>query len=137
MVRFLQARPRPSKRSVVLRFAEVASLIIVQALYASELLMVLNLALSKASVPVFLHHLSPKSGHRRAALIIGLVIALWSVISFIAAAAQCNAPRAWQVAGQNCFRQVSVNIRYSYKLKAHGSSMPFGPSTTSSMSSAN
>jgi hypothetical protein len=77
-----------------------------QAGYSSELLFVINLALSKISVLVLLRQITPARPHQIAALSTMVLIGIWSVASFFASAFQCGIPNPWEILGSRCFHQV-------------------------------
>lgn len=79
-----------------------------QALYASSLLLVLNLCFSKLSILVFVQALSPKSIDRMIGLCIGTVLIIWAVSSELVYAFQCQLPRPWVKINGRCINIVST-----------------------------
>jgi hypothetical protein len=82
-----------------------------QAGYASNLLLMPCLSISKVAVLLLLSNISPVIAHFRTIVVIGGFIALWTVTSLFAAAFQCEAPNRWAILGPLCFNQVRRRSR--------------------------
>lgn len=69
---------------------------------------ILALGLAKWSVNACVLALTPSSTHRRIGFVLGAVITLWTVTSFLATAFQCGSQGPWNRTGSECFNQVSI-----------------------------
>lgn len=79
-----------------------------QAGYSAEILYIIALAISKASVLVLLWRITPVGGHRRMALISGTLLGMWTLASIFAAVFQCSVPDTWAILSPHCFDRVWV-----------------------------
>lgn len=79
-----------------------------QAGYSAEILYIIALAISKASVLVLLWRITPVGVHRRIALISGSLIGMWTLASIFAAVFQCSVPDTWTILSPRCFDRVWV-----------------------------
>ena len=79
-----------------------------QAGYSADILYIIALAISKASVLVLLWQITPVGVHRRMALISGSLIGMWTLASIFAAVFQCSAPDTWTILSPHCFDKVWV-----------------------------
>ena len=79
-----------------------------QAGYAADILYIIALAISKASVLVLLWQITPVGVHRRMALVSGSLIGMWTLASFVAAIFQCSVPDTWTILSPHCFDRVWV-----------------------------
>jgi len=70
--------------------------------YASTLLFVVALGLSKTSVVFFLLRLSPVKHHRRVFNVAVVLVTAWTVGSTFAVALQCNLTHPWILVGERC-----------------------------------
>ncbi|KAF2175456.1 hypothetical protein K469DRAFT_680035 [Zopfia rhizophila CBS 207.26] len=74
--------------------------------YASLPLLVLASALVKWSISIFIKNLSPSSVHRRADLILRIVVGSWLVVAVITALFQCSIPTPWDfIEGKHCIHR--------------------------------
>lgn len=78
-----------------------------RAVYATRLLTLLALGLSKLAYTWFLHSISPRKLHRVLGWGIIITIIVWTVTSAFAFAFQCRPPRVWDVCGGHCYDLVS------------------------------
>ncbi|KAJ5782954.1 hypothetical protein N7457_004728 [Penicillium paradoxum] len=77
--------------------------IIMKAEYASTILFIASICFSKLSLLVFIRNLTPATMDRRVALVLGILIALWGVVSIFTAAFQCHLPETWNYLHGSCF----------------------------------
>ncbi|KAI9880638.1 MAG: hypothetical protein M1830_001642 [Pleopsidium flavum] len=63
--------------------------------YAAELLFVVNLFFTKASIILLLRNLTPNKLHRLLSVILGISILLWATSGFLAVAFQGHLPHPW------------------------------------------
>ncbi|KAI9849538.1 MAG: hypothetical protein M1837_004158 [Sclerophora amabilis] len=80
--------------------------------YASNLLFISSLAISKLSTLCLLLQITPIALHRRLALALGAAIITWTVTSLFASAFQCRLPSPWEMLGTRCFDQISFWTYY-------------------------
>ncbi|KAJ5177922.1 uncharacterized protein N7500_000621 [Penicillium coprophilum] len=71
--------------------------------YAAIILFIISICFSKLSLLVFIRNLTPASLDRRFALVLGILIGLWSVVGVFTAAFQCSAPQTWNYLHGSCF----------------------------------
>ena len=84
----------------------------IKAGYASELLYLGSLGLSKVSSAYGSARMSPVPKFVQIGLSIMLICVLWSATSLVAAALQCTVKESWQILqGVYCFDQVSNKFR--------------------------
>lgn len=67
----------------------------------------MTIALAKFSIVILLHNISPDIAHQRMSQVLGMVIIIWSVGSFFAAAFQCDTPNVWNTIDGVCYNRVS------------------------------
>ena len=79
-----------------------------QALYASTLLFVLTTVLVKLSIIFFLRALTPITIVKRTSDALGVVVSVWGLGSFLAAAFPCSIPDVWQFTSDSCVNRVSA-----------------------------
>lgn len=78
--------------------------------YASFLLFILALGLSKISVVCFQARLVAASRQRKVFQGAVVLIAAWTAASFLALALQCNLSKPWQLVGQKCSDAVRIKL---------------------------
>lgn len=76
--------------------------------YASILLFITALGLSKISVVSFQARLVATATQRRVFRYAMLLIATWTVASFLALALQCDLANPWHVVGEECSKLVRM-----------------------------
>lgn len=76
--------------------------------YASVLLFIVALGLSRISVVSFQTRLIASVSQRRVFRCAMLLIAIWTAASFLALALQCSLANPWRVVGQECSRLVRM-----------------------------
>ena len=81
-----------------------------QLYYASNLLFVIPLALSKAAVACFLLRLTPVDAQRRAIMTLLSVVAVWGVALFLAITLSCDLSHPWTIVGQRCIGYVGLPL---------------------------
>ena len=81
-----------------------------QLYYASNLLFVIPLALSKAAVACFLLRLTPVDAQRRAITILLSIMAVWGVALFFAITLTCDLSHPWILDGQQCTGYVGLSL---------------------------
>jgi hypothetical protein len=75
--------------------------------YASEFLYISSLCFSKLSLVVLFYAVVvSQRTHRRVVLGFGMLLIIWSIVSVIAVALQCQLPRPWQMMTLRCFNTV-------------------------------
>lgn len=92
-----------------------------KATYVSGLLFILTTILVKISIILFLRALAPIQDLKRTAKALGILICLWGVGSFLAAAFQCSVPMVWRLTGNTCFNIRCRCLRRSNGLHCPGS----------------
>lgn len=78
-----------------------------KAIYASDLLFIATLVLSKFAVLTLLWSLTPDVTHHRFMLVAGAIIATWGLSSFLVAAFQCSVPETWAILSAHCINRSS------------------------------
>lgn len=73
-----------------------------KAIYASDMLFIVTLALSKMAVLVLLWSLTPDVTHHRFMFVAGAIIAVWGTSSVFVAAFQCSIPQTWAILSSHC-----------------------------------
>ena len=91
---------KPSMRTID------SKVIMRQAGYSSDLLLIMCLGVSKISILILLLQISPVILHRTLAAMLGGFIVTWSISSLLASAFQCDLPSAWMIVEGRCFNQV-------------------------------
>ena len=81
-----------------------------KALYASDFFYISTLGFAKLSLLSFFYGVYHQRGQRRAVLIIGIFILMWTVASLAAVAFQCGLPKPWEVLTLHCYNLVSFII---------------------------
>ncbi|KXG47464.1 uncharacterized protein PGRI_013340 [Penicillium griseofulvum] len=76
---------------------------IMKAEYAATILFIASICFSKLSLLVFIRNLTPASLDRRFALVLGISIGLWTIVSIFTAAFQCGVPQTWNYLYGSCF----------------------------------
>ncbi|KAJ5200041.1 hypothetical protein N7491_009158 [Penicillium cf. griseofulvum] len=76
---------------------------IMKAEYAATILFIASICFSKLSLLVFIRNLTPASLDRRFALVLGISIGLWTIVSIFTAAFQCGVPQTWNYLSGSCF----------------------------------
>ncbi|QKX59661.1 uncharacterized protein TRUGW13939_06801 [Talaromyces rugulosus] len=80
-----------------------------QSLYASDILSVWTLGLSKIAVLLLLVQVTPIESHLRLAFGVGIFVLLWALSAFLVVAFECHLPHAWQFIGNQCVnRNLSI-----------------------------
>ncbi|KAJ5356283.1 hypothetical protein N7517_010892 [Penicillium concentricum] len=75
--------------------------------YAATILFIVSICCSKLSLLVFIRNLTPASLDRRFALVLGILIGLWTVVSIFTAAFQCGVPETWNYLYGSCFHRAA------------------------------
>lgn len=75
--------------------------------YSATILFIASICFSKLSLLVFIRNLTPASLDRRFALVLGILIGLWTIVSILTAMFQCNVPQTWNYLQGTCFDRVS------------------------------
>jgi len=76
--------------------------------YASDILYVISLGLSKVSVLFLLLQISPEMGHERRFLQAnGVFVLVWALVGIFAAAFQCKTPETWQIIKGSCVKRTA------------------------------
>ncbi|KAH8809820.1 hypothetical protein F5882DRAFT_345278 [Hyaloscypha sp. PMI_1271] len=76
--------------------------------YASQLLYIPTLCLSKLSTLVYLRALSPETPYALLARILKMFIVLWGISLELAIAFQCGLPDPWAIISGRCFNMIPV-----------------------------
>ncbi|MCJ1249816.1 hypothetical protein MMC30_007042 [Trapelia coarctata] len=75
--------------------------------YSSDLLFIVNIALSKIAILILLRQITPVPLQRRFALSLIAFIACWGISALFASAFQCPLAYAWDLFSTQCFNQIS------------------------------
>ncbi|KAL1965585.1 hypothetical protein VTN77DRAFT_5669 [Rasamsonia byssochlamydoides] len=75
--------------------------------YASTLLFVASLCLSKLSASLFVRGLTPDSLDQNIAWVLGIVITVWGFVSEFVVAFQCRLPRPWDYIDNTCVNRTA------------------------------
>ncbi|KAJ5607441.1 hypothetical protein N7537_004060 [Penicillium hordei] len=78
---------------------------VMKAEYSATILFIASICFSKLSLLVFIRNLTPASLDRRFALVLGILIGLWTIASILTAIFQCNLPQTWNYLRGTCFRR--------------------------------
>ncbi|KAJ5492314.1 hypothetical protein PEX2_087510 [Penicillium expansum] len=80
---------------------------IMKAEYSATILFIPSICFSKLSLLVFIRNLTPASLDRRFALVLGIIIGIWTIVGIFTAAFQCNIPQTWNFLSGTCFNRVA------------------------------
>ena len=75
--------------------------------YASDLLYIPNLGLTRLSVLTLISSLTPVLKQQHLAVYIGIFFSIWTVVTEFTFAFQCHLPNTWQFIGNACSNRVS------------------------------
>ncbi|KAI9832415.1 MAG: hypothetical protein M1819_004404 [Sarea resinae] len=75
--------------------------------YAASLLFIIVLFFAKTSTLLSLHQLTPNTLHRRIILAIAVIVAMWALAAFLAAAFRCSLPHPWAFTSGHCYDEIS------------------------------
>ncbi|KAL9620523.1 MAG: hypothetical protein Q9160_004992 [Pyrenula sp. 1 TL-2023] len=75
--------------------------------YASEILFVFTLAVSKFAILILIFEITPVQSHQRTIAGLAAFIAVWSFICVFVVSFQCDAPKTWEVVTGKCIDEIS------------------------------
>ncbi|KAJ5817783.1 hypothetical protein N7447_007791 [Penicillium robsamsonii] len=87
--------------------SDISLEVIMKAEYAATILFIASICCSKLSLLVFIRNLTPASLDRRFALVLGILIGQWTIVSIFTAAFQCGVPETWNYLYGNCFNRAA------------------------------
>ena len=87
--------------------------------YAAGVLYVLNLGLTKISVLLLIHEITPRKGQKVAIRSVLGFTALWTISSVLALFFQCHTPQTWRFIDNQCIDRVSRRRKNELCRNAH------------------
>ncbi|MCJ1402005.1 hypothetical protein MMC11_005224 [Xylographa trunciseda] len=81
--------------------------------YASDLLYIPNLGLTRLSVLTLISSLTPVQTQKRLAVYLGLFVIAWTIITEFTFAFQCHTPNPWQFIDNECSNRNSIWIYFA------------------------
>ncbi|MCJ1319622.1 hypothetical protein MMC15_004958 [Xylographa vitiligo] len=81
--------------------------------YASDLLYVPNLGLTRLSVLTLISSLTPVQKQKQMAVYIGIFVIVWTIITEFTFAFQCHIPNPWQFIDNECSNRSSIWIYFA------------------------
>ncbi|MCJ1384419.1 hypothetical protein MMC17_007535 [Xylographa soralifera] len=84
-----------------------------QTAYASDLLYIPNLGLTRLSILTLISSLTPVDAQKQMAIVLGIFVTVWTIVTEFTFAFQCHIPNPWQFISNECSNRNSIWIYFA------------------------